>query len=630
MINARNLCLSFGEQPIFNNVSFTANPTDRIGLVGRNGSGKSTLLKAIAGKQQLDEGTIAIAKSATICYLPQEVVLQSTKSIIDETCTAFEVVTRLQEKKEALEKLLVEKPDNVAILEEYAHVCGQLFEYDLDALQAQAKKVLMGLGFKESQLTDSVATLSGGWKMRVVLAKLLLQKADFYLFDEPTNHLDIVAQEWFLQFLKTATFGFMIVCHDRYFLNELCTAIFELDPALYYMTGSGERSTAKMYAGNYTAYEHQKEHDLQLLETAFKTQQTEIKRKMETIERFRASASKAKMAQSMLKTMEKIERIELPPKPADIRFTFPPIINPGKIVLTVRNLAQSFGGKQIFHDVSMEIERGKKIALIAPNGVGKTTLFNIIAGKLPIQTGSVELGHNVKTVVFDQDQTATLKLNNTVLENLYDAAPSMHEQKIRSFAGSFLFDADGLAKKVKVLSGGEKNRVGMIKVLLQQANVLLLDEPTNHLDIPSKDILLRALQTYQGTILFVSHDHDFVSQLATDIIELSADGVSLYPGTYELYLYRKRQMRGEQETKQNTGQLSKKQKSVPAVQKAEEKEIAALERSIATIEKEIARIEEQFAHLTYGTPAFVAAQQQLQDAKQKYEQVLARWQALLE
>ncbi len=371
MINAHNLCLSFGEQPIFKNVSFTANPSDRIGLVGRNGSGKSTLLKAIAGKQPLDDGTIAIVKDATVCYLPQEVVLQSTKSIIDETYTAFEFVARLQDKKDALEKLLEEQPDNIGILEEYAHVCGQLFEYDLDALQAQAKKVLMGLGFKESQLDEPVATLSGGWKMRVVLAKLLLQKADFYLFDEPTNHLDIIAQEWFLQFLKTASFGFMIVCHDRYFLNELCTEIFELDPALYYALGTGERSTAKMYAGNYATYEIQKEHDLTLLESAFKTQQKDIKQKMETIERFRASASKAKMAQSMLKAVEKIERIELPPKPADIRFTFPPIIQPGKIVLTVHNVAQSFGAKRIFHNVNFEIERGKKVALIAPNGVGK-------------------------------------------------------------------------------------------------------------------------------------------------------------------------------------------------------------------------------------------------------------------
>jgi len=630
MINAHNLCLSFGEQPIFKNVSFTCNPTDRIGLVGRNGSGKSTLLKAIAGKQALDDGAIAVAKHANICYLPQEVVLQSTKSILDETYTAFEFVARMKEKKDALENLLAEKPDNVGILEEYAHVCSELFEHDLDALQAEAKKVLMGLGFKQSQLNEPVASLSGGWKMRVVLAKLLLQKADFYLFDEPTNHLDIVAQEWFLQFLKTAPFGFMIVCHDRYFLNELCTLIFELDPALYYALGSGERSTAKMYAGNYTTYEIQKEHDLALLESAFKTQQKDIKQKMETIDRFRASASKAKMAQSMLKAVEKIERIELPPKPSTIHFTFPPIVQPGKLVLTVRNVAQSFGTKQIFHNVHFEVERGKKLALIAPNGVGKTTLFNIIAGKLPVQTGTVELGHNVKAVVFDQDQTAALKLEKTVLENLYEAHQTIHEQKIRSFAGSFLFGSDDLAKKVKVLSGGEKNRVGMIKVLLQQANVLLLDEPTNHLDIPSKDILLHALQTYQGTIVFVSHDHDFVSKLATDIIELSADGVSLYPGNYELYLYRKRQTESEQNqtnNKHKSESLAKKQKPESTVGR---NEVGALERTIEKLEKDIVRIEQNFTQLIYGTPEFAQAQQKLQDAKQKHEQAVMQWEALTE
>jgi ATP-binding cassette, subfamily F, member 3 len=628
MINAHNLCLSFGEQPIFKNVSFTCNPTDRIGLVGRNGSGKSTLLKAIGGKQALDDGAIAIAKGANICYLPQEVVLQSTKSIIDETYTAFEFVARLQEKKETLEKLLEEQGDNVGILEEYAHVCGELYEHDLDALQAEAKKVLMGLGFKESQLDEPVASLSGGWKMRVVLAKLLLQKADFYLFDEPTNHLDIVAQEWFLQFLKTAPFGFMIVCHDRYFLNELCTLIFELDPALYYALGTGEKSSAKMYAGNYTTYEIQKEHDLALLESAFKTQQKDIKQKMETIDRFRASASKGKMAQSMLKAVEKIERIEMPPKPSSIHFTFPPIVQPGRLVLTVHHVAQTFGAKQIFHNVNFEVERGKKVALIAPNGVGKTTLFNIITGKLPVQTGSVELGHNVKAVVFDQDQTAALKLDKTMLENLYEAHQTIHEQKIRAFAGSFLFGSDDLAKKVKVLSGGEKNRVGMIKVLLQQANVLLLDEPTNHLDIPSKDILLRALQTYQGTIIFVSHDHDFVAKLATDIIELSADGASLYPGNYELYLYRKRQMESEQNpVKQKSERPGKKQKSEPAAGRTD---AAALERTIGKLEKDIVRIEQNFAQLTYGTPEFTQAQQKLQEATQKHAQAVAQWEALTE
>jgi len=608
------------------------NPTDRIGLVGRNSSGKSTLLKAIAGRQPLDDGTIAIAKHANICYLPQEVVLQSPKSILEETCTAFAFVATLQEKKEALEKLLESHSDNVGILEEYAKVCGELFDYDMDALQAQAKKVLMGLGFKETQFDEPVASLSGGWKMRVVLAKLLLQKADFYLFDEPTNHLDIVAQEWFLQFLKTAPFGFMIVCHDRYFLNELCTSIFELDPALYYALNTGERSTAKMYTGNYATYEIQKEHDLALLESAFKMQQKEIKQKMETIDRFRASASKAKMAQSMLKAVEKIERIELPPKPSSIHFTFPSIEQPGRIVLAVRNLAQAFEAKQIFRNVQFEVERGKKIALIAPNGVGKTTLFNIIAGKLPVQTGSVELGHNVKTAVFDQDQTASLNLEKTMLENLYDAHPTLHEQKVRAFAGCFLFGADDLQKKVKVLSGGEKNRVGMIKILLQQANVLLLDEPTNHLDIPSKDILLRALQTYQGTIFFVSHDHDFVSKLATDVIELSADGASYYPGNYELYLYRKRQLEQEQQEKGKQKQErapAKKQESAVSRQSTH-KELKKLERTIEKLEKDIARIEQNFEQLVYGTPAFEQAQQQLQQAKRAYESAVAEWEALTE
>src|SRR5579863_1970941 len=403
MINGYNVCLEMIEQVIFDDISFVFDHDQRIGLVGRNGSGKSTLLKVIAGQQQLDKGSVSIQKGKTIAYLSQDVVLQSDKSIVEETYTSFAHVALLLEEQKAIEAQLDSADDLDELLERYAVVCEKLLHIDQESMRAEAKKVLMGLGFRPEQLDEPVATLSVGWKMRIVLAKLLLKKADFYLFDEPTNHLDIVANEWFLQFLKNASFGFILVCHDRYFLNQVCDTIFEL-----------EMGKGTLYVGNYDKYEKQKAHDAELLEMQYKNQQKELKQKMETIERFKAKANKAAMAQSMLKAIDRVERIELPPSPPEISFTFPPLQQSGSIVLTVKDVAQSFGDKQIFKNVSFEVQRGKKIALVASNGVGKTTLFKLIAQRLPLKTGSIVLGYNVTYTVFDQDQTASLMLDKSI------------------------------------------------------------------------------------------------------------------------------------------------------------------------------------------------------------------------
>lgn len=630
MINGYNVCLEMVEQVIFDDISFVFDHNQRIGLVGRNGSGKSTLLKVIAGKQQLDEGSVSIQKNKSIAYLSQDVVLNSDKSIIEETYTSFAHIAVLLEEQKAIEAQLDNADDLDELLERYAIVCEKLLHIDQEGMRAEAKKVLMGLGFKSEQFDESVATLSVGWKMRIVLAKLLLQKADFYLFDEPTNHLDIVAKEWFLQFLKRAPFGFVLVCHDRYFLNQLCTEIFEL-----------ERGKGKLYVGDYNHYETQKAHDEALLEMQYKNQQREIKQKTETIERFKAKASKAAMAQSMLKALDKVERIELPPKSPDINFNFPPLQQSGSVVLTVEDVAHSFGSKEIFKNVSFEVQKGQKIALVASNGVGKTTLFNLIAQKLPLGSGKITVGYNVSSAVFDQDQTAALMMDKTILENITEFCPKATEQKIRAFAGSFLFTKDSINKKVGVLSGGEKNRVGMIKVLLQNANLLLLDEPTNHLDIQSKDILLTALQAYQGTILFVSHDQDFVNKLATDIVELSVDGAKEYQGNYELYLYQKQQEAQRSQQQQDTT-LSKKMNdkkessSAKAVVDIQQKkmlsssELKALERTVQKLEHEISKVENSFAELTFGSAQFNAAQKKLADLKKELEVALAAWESGLQ
>lgn len=620
MILASNLKLSFGPQKVFDGISFTINDDQRIGLIGKNGSGKSTLLEAIVGLQQLDSGTISIAKNKKIAYLAQDVVLSSNLSILEETLTAFANITLLKQRLEILEQKLENQHDEHD-LEEYAHVCQELNDLKPEAIGAETKKMLLGLGFKEADFDKPVASLSIGWRMRIVLAKLLLQKADFYLFDEPTNHLDIFAKDWFLDFLKEASFGFMLVCHERYFLDKLCDEILEL-----------EMGKATFYQGNFSAYEVQKEHNRQLLESAYQLQQKEIKQKEENIARFRASAARAKQAQSWIKQLEKIERIVLPPTLRTMSFSFPPTARSGSLVLKVENLSFSFGQKQIFKNVSFEVERGQKVAIVASNGGGKSTLFNVISGKLPIQTGSVTFGSNVHHALFDQDQNAALQGKKSILDNIDGhCAPGITTATVRSFLGAFLFSGEDVDKKIEVLSGGEKNRVGMVKVLLQKANLLLLDEPTNHLDLDSKKVLLEALRTYEGTILFVSHDRAFLNDLATRIIELTPTGIISFMGNYDEYLYYKKHVLepvGPKETAPDAPVKQSKQNPPPTNYDLNKK-TKSVEKKIDQLEQRIAAQESKFADLIYATDEYKKAEKILLDLKSQYQQAMNEWEELL-
>ncbi len=615
MIQVHGICLSFGAQKIFSDLSFSVDQPQRVGLVGRNGSGKSTLLKALGDPSILDDGSISIVRGKRVAYMPQDVVLTSDKSIVAETFTAFEAIYALQQKLTHLEQTLATQP-TAELVTAYAQAQDELTALNPEKALAQTKKILMGLGFTAEQLDKPVDILSVGWKMRIVLAKLLLQQADFYLFDEPTNHLDIVAKEWFLRFLQESDAGFMLVCHERYFLDELCTDILEM-----------ERGNGTMYKGNYSTYVIQKEEALTRLQSSYELQQKDIQRRKETIERFKAKASKAKMAQSMMKALDKIELITLPPSLKNVNFNFPPVQQAGRTVLTVHNVAHAFEGKQLFQQVSCEIERGQKVALIAPNGVGKTTLFNLIAQALPLQQGNITFGYNVMHAIFAQDQNKALKRDTSILDNIKRLCPKATEQTIRTFLGSFLFSSDDVHKKTAVLSGGEKNRVGMVSVLLQQANLLLLDEPTNHLDIPSKEILLKALQKFDGTIIFVSHDRDFVNDLATHIIELTPQGLHYYHGNYDAYTYQKQHNTSVSTTtaSKSNNQATENTTKSGAEQFDLNKKSRRLEATIAKTEVQISTISEQFADLDYGTPDYFAAQKQLDAAQKQLKELEEQW-----
>jgi ATP-binding cassette, subfamily F, member 3 len=593
-----DLCLSFGDRVIFNSINFSIDYSEKIGLLGRNGSGKSTLLKIIAGHDKPNSGSVSYDKKKTVRYLPQELVLESTKTVFNETLDVFSSFLRAKQEMHEIENRLetgVDDTTAASLTDRYAILQEHYAHFDENQALMKAERILKGLGFSEHQRNQSVDTLSVGWKMRVSLAKLLLQEADFYLFDEPTNHLDLTTKEWFFSFLKEGDFGYLLVTHDKYFLSHSCEKIVEI-----------ERSAITVYKGGFSSYLEQKEKRQEEVLAAYKLQQKEIARKQETINRFRAQATKAAMVQSMIKDLEKMERIEIESTMPTVHFSFADVVRAGKIVLEINKVCHSFDDTPLFNNASCNIMRGKKVALIAPNGTGKTTLFNLIVGNLALQHGTIILGHNVAPAYFQQDQTRVMNKNNSVLQEVLDACRHVPEAKIRSFLGAFLFSGDDVKKKIYQLSGGEKNRVAMVKVLLQDANLLLLDEPTNHLDIYAKEVLQQALQQYKGTILFVSHDHDFVQHVADTILELTPSGLYAYDGTYESYLYHRKLISNSTKEIEVIAQstLSNKQSKdfqCALRERQLKKQVRSLEEQIKKLEKKQEMLAQQLSEFAYGT-----------------------------
>jgi ATP-binding cassette subfamily F protein 3 len=534
MIHVEGLTKRYGERVLLEDVSWHVKKRDRIGLSGPNGSGKTTLLRMLAGLEEPDAGQIRMASETSIGYLPQDGIVHHGRTVHAEVVLAFQELLALKDEQHRIEDKLAEAThddgEHERLLERYAEVTDRfkhLGGYEIDARVAD---VLKGLGFSLADQERRTEEFSGGWQMRIALAKLLLARPNLLLMDEPTNHLDLPARNWLEEYLDEYPGSVVLVSHDRYFLDATVKRITEV----------GLR-TLTDYHGNYSKYVLEHAARMERLREAHRRQSEEIDKAEAFINKFRYQATKARQVQSRIKQLDKVERIEIPPARKKIRFKFPDAPKPGRIVLELKELRKAFGTNVVLDRVDLHVERGDRIALVGPNGAGKSTLMRILAGVDRPDAGSRVEGHRVVLDYFAQDQAAVLGAARTVYEEMSTASPTSMVPLIRNILGGFLFSGDDVSKRVAVLSGGERNRLALAKMLLNPSNLLLLDEPTNHLDLDSKEVLLDALADYGGTLIFVSHDRYFVDRLATKVIEVGGGQAPLYPGGYEDFLYWKKQ-----------------------------------------------------------------------------------------
>lgn len=514
---------------VLRDVSWEVKPGDRIGLVGVNGAGKSTQMRIIAGLEEATSGEIIRPSSLKIAYLQQEFDIDPERTVREELWQAFgEATTVFNQLSEVEHQMQTAEPEQLDDLIHQLDCLQRRFEaLDGYAIDARIAKLLPDLGFGLEDGDRSVAAFSGGWQMRMGLGKILLQEPDLLLLDEPTNHLDLETIEWLETYLKGLSQPMVIISHDREFLDRLCTQIVET-----------ERGVARTYLGNYSDYLTQKELEKTAQFAAFERQQKELAEQQAFIDRFRASATRSTQAKSREKQLEKVERIEAPEDNLrGIQFRFPPAPRSGREVVMIEDLTHAYNDKILFLGAELLIERGDRIAFLGPNGAGKSTLLRLILGREPLLEGKVELGaHQVIPSYFEQNQAEALDLEKTVLDTIHDEVPSWKDSEVRTLLGSFCFRSDTVFKKVGALSGGEKARLALAKMLLQPANLLILDEPTNHLDIPAKEMLEEALREYEGTALIVSHDRYFVSRVANKIVEIRDGEFRVYAGDYHYYL----------------------------------------------------------------------------------------------
>jgi ATP-binding cassette, subfamily F, member 3 len=522
----------YGHKLLFQNVDWLITPQDRLGLVGANGTGKSTLMKILAGQETLDYGKITTARGISAGYLPQDGLTLSGRSVFAECMSVFSELRAMEQEMEDLTRRMSELDHSGA---EYAQVADRFHRVQHEfttrdgyAIEAEVGTVLGGLGFRKEEWERRTEEFSGGWQMRISLAKLLLQQPNLLLLDEPTNHLDLEARNWLEEYLGNYPHAYVLISHDRYFLDVTVGRIAEI-----------WNKQVFFYSGNYEKYLAEKTARREQLHAAWRNQRERIEQLEVFINRFRYQATKAKQVQSRIKELEKMERIELPPEEKTIHFSFPQPKPSGRIVAEFEQVAKSYGEKEVFRDVNFVIERGDRIALVGVNGAGKSTLIKLLAGTEPLSAGEYSIGHNVQPDYFAQDQYKELDQNARILDDLGEMSPRSTQTELRNLLGCFLFSEDDVFKRIGVLSGGERSRYALLRMLLHPANFLLLDEPTNHLDLRAKDVLLNALEGYTGTVVFVSHDRYFIDKLATRVFEIGGGRVEVYPGNYEDYRWRK-------------------------------------------------------------------------------------------
>ncbi len=636
MLSVDSVTISFNGVDLFKNISFLINKRERLGLTGKNGAGKSTMLKLILGEISPNSGQISKPSDLTIGYLPQTMKVSDTMSIIDETLTAFEEVNNLEKEIEHLNKLIAERTDYES--DEYNKLLVKLSEasdrftiLNGNNIQAEAEKTLKGIGFLPEDFDKPTASLSGGWRMRIELAKILLRKPQLLLLDEPTNHLDIEAIDWLEQFLKDYYGAVVLISHDRTFLDNITNRTIEISLGKIYD-----------YKANYSKYlELRRERRIQQL-NAYENQRKMIEKTEEFIERFRYKATKAVQVQSKIKQLEKIERIEVDDDDnAKIHFKFPPAPRSGDIVLETNELSKSYGDKLVLDNVKLIVERGEKIAFVGKNGEGKTTLAKIIVGELDY-SGFFKLGHNVKIGYFAQNQVELLDQEKTVFQTLDDIAVGEVRKDLRSILGAFLFSGDDIDKKVKVLSGGEKTRLALSKLLLEPYNLLILDEPTNHLDIKSKEVLKQALLQYDGTLILVSHDRDFLNGLTETLYEFKNHKIKQFIGNVFEFLKIKRmehlddlniakkQLKKDKQEKVSNNKLSYEER------KQKQRELRKLTKQVENIETEIEQIETEIKQLNdilakpNDSIDFNEIYQKLEKQNKHLEEKTYEWEILIE
>ena len=601
MIQLSSAGKRFGPKLLFDSLDWLITPHDRVGLVGGNGTGKSTLLKILGGIESLDYGAITSAKNTTFGYLPQDGLRLEGRTVFDECMSVFSGLQALETEMEELSHKMGEldpaSSEYHQVAERYHTISSHFRVHDGYALDSQVGTVLDGLGFRKEDWTRDTGEFSGGWQMRIALAKLLLSKPNLLLLDEPTNHLDLETRNWLEGFLLQYPFAYVLISHDRYFLDVTVDRIIEI-----------WNKGVHFYSGNYEKYLQQKQERRDQLVAAYKNQRERIEQLEAFINRFRAQATKAKQVQSRIKELEKIERIEIPTEEKTIRFSFPQPNPSGRTVVECAEVAKSYGPKEVFRDVNFTIQRGDRIALVGVNGAGKSTLIKLLAGIEPLTEGTLKLGHNVEADYFAQDQYKELDPTRRMLDDLSDVAPRKTMTELRGLLGCFLFSEDDVFKPIGVLSGGERNRYALARMLLHPSNFLLLDEPTNHLDMRAKDVLLESLERYNGTVVFVSHDRYFIDKLATRIFEIGEGRVEVFPGNYEDYQWRKQRGAGDQPSDSlgrpdptlsdvpgYTEQKSEARKRLNPIKMKQmqdrcqqmEEEIAALEDGIAVCEREL-------------------------------------------